>query len=311
MIFNSAFLGINWSEIATPERIADASRAAVLLLIGIPLLVIATIAASRATRRRVSPQSAMIVRKVVMYGGGTVLLLTVLYQLGFQFTALLGAAGVLGIAIGFASQTSVSQIISGLFLIGEKPFEVGDLVQVSGKTGIILSIDFLSVKMRTFDNQFVRIPNETLIRTEVVNITRFPLRRIDIKVGVAYREDVARVREVLARIARNNPYCLDEPEPLILFTDFGDSSLNFLFGVWCVKTDFLVLRNTIMDDIKRTFDEEDIEIPFPHRTIYTGSVTTPMPIQLTSAMAAQDLQQVEQSGDEKPGNTAEEKQESN
>ena len=194
----------------------------------------------------------------------------------------------LGIAVGFASQTSVSQIISGLFLISEKPFEVGDVIKVSDKVGTILSIDFLSVKLRTFDNQFVRIPNEALIRTEVVNITRFPLRRIDIKIGVAYKEDVPHVRQVLARIARDNPFCLDEPEPAIVFTDFGESSLNFLFGVWCVKADFGKLRNSIMDDIKRTFDEEKIEIPFPHRTIYTGSVTTPMPIQLIGAAAQAD-----------------------
>lgn len=100
---------------------------------------------------------------------------------------------------------------------------------------------------------------------------------------MAYKEDVAHVRQVLKRIARDNSYCLDEPEPLILFTDFGDSSLNFLFGVWCVKSDYLLLRNSIMDDIKRVFDEEDIEIPFPHRTVYTGSVTEPMPLLLTGA----------------------------
>lgn len=130
------FLAIDWGEIFTTDRIEAATKAGTILLIGIPLLIIATIAASRATRKRVSAQSAMIVRKIVLYGGGTMLLITVLYQLGFQFTALLGAAGVVGLAIGFASQTSVSQVISGLFLIGEKPFEVGDVITVRGAEAI-------------------------------------------------------------------------------------------------------------------------------------------------------------------------------
>jgi small-conductance mechanosensitive channel len=279
-------VSLNWDDIFTEERIVTMVGVATLLLIGIPALIIATVVATRATRRRLSPQRAMIVRKIVLYGGSALLLLTLLSQAGIQLTALLGAAGIVGIAIGFASQTSVSQVISGLFLIGEKPFEVGDIIRVGDQTGTVLSIDLLSVKMRTFDNQFVRIPNESLIRNVVTNITRFPLRRLDIKLGVAYKEDVPRVRDVLKRIARDNPFCLDEPEPIIIFTDFGDSSLNFLFAVWCVKADFLQLRNSIMDDIKRVFDEEEIEIPFPHRTLYTGSITDPMPIRIVSGDGA-------------------------
>ena len=198
--------------------------------------------------------------------------------MGFKLTALLGAAGIAGIAIGFASQTSVSNIISGLFLISEKPFEVGDLIKVDDTKGNVLSIDLLSVKLRTLDNQLVRIPNESLIKNQVTNITRFPIRRFDINVGVAYKEDVSRVREVLLDIAKNNPYCLDEPEPLVLFLNFGDSALEFLFAVWFVKTDFFKLRNSVMQDIKERFDAEGIEIPFPHRTLYTGSVTEPFPV---------------------------------
>jgi len=202
--------------------------------------------------------------------------------MGFKLTALLGAAGIAGIAIGFASQTSVSNIISGLFLISEKPFTVGDIVKVGDTKGTILSIDLLSVKLRTFDNQFIRIPNESLIKNQVTNITRFPIRRLDINVGVAYKENVGKVREVLLDIASKEPLCLDEPEPLVRFLNFGDSALEFLFAVWCVKDDYLKLNTKMMQQIKERFDAENIEIPFPHRSLYTGSVTEPFPIRIVN-----------------------------
>ena len=195
-------------------------------------------------------------------------------------SALLGAAGIIGIALGFASQTSVSNIISGLFLIGEKPFTVGDLVKVGDKQGTILSIDLLSIKLRTFDNQFIRIPNENLIKTEVINITRFPIRRLDLMVGVAYKEDIKNVISVLKDIADKNPLVLDEPEPFIMFQEFGDSSLNIKFGIWVTKEQYWELKKKILIEIKERFDSENIEIPFPHRTLYTGSVTDPLPIRL-------------------------------
>jgi len=276
----STIAQINWSNIITTENFATGIRILLLICIGFPLLFFCAAIVGKTTKKRLSPQANMLVRKGIFYSGSIFVVLAILYQLGFKLTALLGAAGIAGIAIGFASQTSVSNIISGLFLISEKPFAVGELIKVGDTMGTVLSIDLLSVKLRTFDNQLVRIPNETLIKNQVNNITRFPIRRLDIELGVAYKEDITKVRNVLSDIAANNPYCLDEPEPLIVFKNFGDSALEFLFAIWCVKTDFLKLRNTIMQKIKEQFDAEGIEIPFPHRTLYTGSVTNPFPVHI-------------------------------
>lgn len=107
----------------------------------------------------------------------------------------LRAAGIAGIAIGFASQTSISNIISGLFLISEKPFAVNDVIKAGDTTEIVLSIDLLSIKMRTFDNLYIRVPNEKIIKEELTNVTRFPIRRLNIDISVAYKEDLARVKE--------------------------------------------------------------------------------------------------------------------
>ena len=273
-----AVTNMNWTNLITKETIAAVIRIAALIAIGFPLLAFVSVITGRAIKKRFTAQASMLVRKGIFYTGSVLLLVSILYQMGFKLTALLGAAGIAGIAIGFASQTSVSNIISGLFLISEKPFMVGDIVKVGDTKGTILSIDLLSVKLRTFDNQFIRIPNESLIKNQVTNITRFPIRRLDINVGVAYKENVGKVREVLLDIANKEPLCLDEPEPLVRFLNFGDSALEFLFAVWCVKEDYLKLNTKMMQQIKERFDAENIEIPFPHRSLYTGSVTEPFPI---------------------------------
>ena len=229
---------------------------------------------NRVTRKYLSQQYSMLLRKAIQYTGAVIVLFIILSVLGLKITALLGAAGIVGIAVGFAAQTSMSNLISGLFLISEKPFQIGDAIRVGDKTGVILSIDLLSVKIKTFDNQYIRIPNSVLINTELTNVTRFPIRRLDIKFSVAYQTDVTRLRRVLLEVAASNPHCLDEPEPLIVFTDFGDSGLQFLFGVWFHKPDYLELRNSLMQQIKESFEAEDIQFAYPARMLYPAVLPT-------------------------------------
>ena len=276
------FAGLDWSKLITRETLLTVIRIILLIAVGFPLLLFVSSLAGRAAKKRFTAQTSMLIRKAIFYFGSILIIMTVLYQMEFKLTAILGAAGIAGIAIGFASQTSISNIISGLFLISEKPFAVGDLIQIGDTKGIVLSIDLLSVKLRTFDNQYIRIPNETLIKNQVTNVTRFPIRRLDIKLGVAYKEDLSKVREVLLDIAEQNPYCLDEPEPIVHLVNFGDSALELLFAVWCVKTDYLELSAKIMQEIKERFDAEGIEIPFPHRTLYAGAATEPFPVRVVS-----------------------------
>lgn len=225
-------------------------------------------------------QRTMILRRVTFYVVAGLFAASALMELGFDLGVLLGAAGILTVALGFASQTSASNVISGLFLLGERPFSVGDVIRVAGTTGEVLSVDLLSVKLRTFDNLFVRIPNETMIKSEVTNLRRFPIRRLDLQVGVAYKEDLRRVREILMDVADRHPLCLEEPAPIIIFQGYGDSSINHQFSVWAATDNYLELRNSIPLDIKEAFDDKGIEIPFPHRTLYTGAETEPLPVEV-------------------------------
>ena len=255
-------------------------RIGAIVGLGFPAVFWLSRRAQRYVTVRYESQRGFLAGKVILYSGFILLFVSVLNELDFDLTHVLGAAGIVGIAVGFASQTSVSNIISGLFLLAEKPFGVGDIITVSSVTGQVLSIDTLSVKIRMFDNKFVRIPNETIIKSEVTNITRFPIRRIDLQLGVAYKENIGKVRDVLLDLAEKHPLVLQDPEPLVILTGYGASSIDILFAVWIDRTDFLTVRNAMYETIKERFDAEGIEIPFPHLSLYSGLATEPFPVKV-------------------------------
>lgn len=269
----SIWLNAHWPTIV---------RCILLLGLGLPLLRLTGYFIRRGFRKRLSEQAIMLWSKGIVYFGTFLIVMIVLQQAGIRLGTLLGAAGIAGVAIGFAAQTSLSNVISGLFLVWERPYKVGDVLQVGSDHGTVHSIDLLSVQLRTFNNQLIRIPNTTLITSSFTNVTRFPIRRMDIPIGVAYKEDVPRVMEILKEVADRNPYCLDEPAPVIIFKGFGDSALEFLFGPWFAKAEYIELRNSLLIDVKNRFDEEGIEIPFPHRTLYAGAATEPFKVQVLS-----------------------------
>jgi small-conductance mechanosensitive channel len=256
-----------WFRALSPDVLTKGLKVTITVVLGLFVVRLLAALTQRYIMKKSTPQRQMIVRKIITYAGFLLVLMAVLGELGVKLTALLGAAGIVGIAVGFASQTSVSNIISGLFLISEKPFSVGDVIRIGGTTGIIQSIDLLSIKIRTFDNLFVRIPNEKILTSEVTNITRFPIRRMDITLQVAYGQDLDRVHMLLAEIARDNPWSLDEPEPVILFSEFKEGGVELLFGLWFTKADFLNLKNSIMKSVTSRFQAEGIRFSSARRIL--------------------------------------------
>ncbi len=232
------------------------------------------------TQHKLTAHSRSITSRAIFYSIFILFVVMSIDQLGFKLGVLLGAAGILTVAVGFASQTSASNLISGLFLLGEKPFQIGDLIQVGTDTGEVISIDLLSVKLRTFDNLFVRIPNEALIKTTFVNLSKFPIRRIDLIIGVAYKEDIKQVSELLLAMADDELRILEEPVPTCMLSDFAASSVDLKLSVWTKSERFREVRSDLLMQIKALFDEKGIEIPFPHVSVYSGSQTTSHPISI-------------------------------
>ncbi len=252
----------------TSLDLAVITRLTFLFIVGIPATFLVARWLQKVAYVSLSKQQAMLVRRVTIALGIFLILITSFHELGFSLTPLLGAAGILSVALGFASQTSVSNIISGLFLMGEQPFTVGDVIKISDITGEILSIDLLSIKLRTLDNKFIRIPNEAIIKSQVINITRFPIRRVDITLSVGYREDLSRIRELLFKITYDNQLALAEPEPVMVIAGLGDSGINLTLMVWGKKQDFMNLKNQLYERIKNQFQNSNIEIPFPQRHLH-------------------------------------------
>ena len=265
----------HWISSLSPDVMYKGVRVAVTVVLGLFIVRLLGVASQRYVMKKSTPQRQMIVRKAISYIGFFIVLMAVLGELGVKLTALLGAAGILAVAIGFASQTSVSNIISGLFLISEKPFSIGDVIRIGTTTGIIQSIDLLSIKIRTFDNLFVRIPNEKILTSEVTNITRFPIRRMDILFQISYGQDMNRIHDVLLTIARENPWSLDEPEPVIIFSEFKESGIEVQLGLWFAKTDFVELKNSVMKELAMRFHAEGIRFAHPARRVSMTKEETP------------------------------------
>lgn len=265
-------------EFLEVTRLFVFSRSLLLIIVGFFIARLASAAAIKFFPKALTAHSQLALKRSVFYVIWGLFVVSALRQLGFDLSLLLGAAGILTVAVGFASQTSASNLISGLFLMVERPFSIADVIRVGGTTGEVISIDLLSVKLRTFDNLFVRIPNETMIKSEVTTLTKFPIRRFDLQLGVAYRENISHVKEVLLQVADKNPLCLKEPDPLFIFQGFGDSSMDIQFSVWAQRENFLKLKNSLFEEIKVAFDEHGIEIPFPHISLYAGSETDAIPV---------------------------------
>ena len=195
-------------------------------------------------------------------------LLAVLVLFGVNIGTMVAALGLFSVAIGFAAQTSVSNLISGLFLLFDRPFEVGDFVRVGDTLGTVLYIDLLSTKMRTPDNLFVRIPNEQVLRSVTVNYTRYPIRRLSIPVGISYDADPSQVREILMGWLQKNPYVLADPPPDVWITTFGDSAVDLTVQVWVRREEFIQARNALITGIKQELERHGVEIPYPQQVVH-------------------------------------------
>ncbi len=216
-----------------------------------------------------------IIGAVVIIIGGIIYGLSIF---NINITALLAGAGVFGLVIAFAAQDTLSNFFSGIHLLLDRPFRLGDIILLeSGEYCRVENVGMRSTKLYSlFDHELIILPNNTMANQKIINIVK-PDNKIRqrVEVGVAYGSDIERVKKILYESASNHPDVLTEAEhePLVRFTDFGDSSLNFLliFTVddvmkqWKVKSD-------IITEIDRRFREENVVIPFPQRTVWFNEI---------------------------------------
>jgi small-conductance mechanosensitive channel len=249
------------------EGASQWARAVAILVIGLLGGRVLARALGRLAQKKWNAEQAALVRRLMFYTTALIVLAWSLQELGFSLGVLLGAAGVASVAIGFASQTSLSNAISGFLLFGERPFRVGDVIEVEGATGEVLAVDLMSTKLRTFSNQYVRIPNEVMIKSKVTNLTRFLIRRLDLSIPVAYGEDLDRVRTLLLQVAELNDLCLSEPAPILYYTEYADSYVRLQFSAWCETRDWIKFLQSLPHDLLQALRSSGIRPPYPHRVV--------------------------------------------
>lgn len=250
------------------DRLSEIVVALVLCFVGFILARVISNTFIRTVGMKFNAHQRLVWRRGIFYFIFMLFVVASLKEAGFKLSVFLGAAGILTVALGFASQTSATNLISGLFLIGEGSFEIGDTIQLTLIRGHIIegeviSIDLLSVKLLTLDNVYVRLPNEQLIRAPVHNLSKFPIRRIPITIAINFHEDIIKVREVLLKVANNYPLVLADPKPQVSVTAFGESSIELLFALWCKQENFLKVKDEMHELIRNGFVEHQIEIPVP------------------------------------------------
>lgn len=185
-------------------------------------------------------------------------------------TSLLAGAGVIGIALGFAFQEIASNFVSGILIAFREPFKIDDIVEVKDYMGTIKEINLRTTHIMTFDGLEVIIPNKYMFTEPIVNYTTTPKRRLDLAVGVSYDSDLEKVEQICLAILNNLEDRIKGIEPEFYYTEFADSSINFVARVWIKYPEnkaFLKRKHDLIKRIKRRFDAEDINIPFPIRTL--------------------------------------------
>ncbi len=211
-------------------------------------------------KQKVNSHVGLLAQKFIYYFGLTLLLLTILSELGFNLTALLGAAGVAGVAIGFASRTSMSNVISGIFLLFERAFSIHDFISFDGVSGTVEEIDLFSVKLRTLDNTLIRVPNELLLTKPITNFSHYKTRRLSCTITVDYQTNMKEFVETVRTVAQQQKIVLQDPLPDIRIDEFFDNHCSLRMRFWVNNSDVTQARQDVLAELKQALTNKNITI---------------------------------------------------
>ena len=192
----------------------------------------------------------------------------VLAEFGVQTTSIIAVLGAAGLAIGLALQGTLQNIAAGIMLLVLRPFRVGEYIDAGGVSGTVDAINLFTTDMTTYDGIYRSVPNAELWNRNILNYSRNPTRRLDIPVGIAYEDDVEQALDLLLSHRSQDTRVLPDPEPQVLVTGLGDSSVDLTLRCWTNRTDFWPLRFELNKKVKLWLDAAGISIPFPQRDVH-------------------------------------------
>ena len=211
------------------------------------------------------------IRRVIIFLGLIVALGTVGVNVGAAFALIGGGAFILG----FALQDTLGNLANGLMLLINRPFDVGDAVEVGGVSGSVDSVSLVNTTIRTWDNKKVLVPNKQVWGQTITNITGMPTRRVDMVFGIGYDDDVDKAMEILRQVVTEHELTLEQPAPQVELHELGDSSVNLICRPWAKTSDYWRLHWDVTKRVKKEFDAAGISIPFPQRDVHVYQETPP------------------------------------
>jgi small conductance mechanosensitive channel len=197
-----------------------------------------------------------------------IIFIAAINQLGIETTSIIAMLGAAGLAIGLALQGSLANFAAGILIVIFRPYKVGDYIEAGSAEGTVLDIQIFSTVLKTPDNKVVVVPNGTIMDSSIINYTGQETRRVDIVASCGYEDDIDKVKDILKDILNQDERILEEPEPRIAVSELADNSINFIVRPWVNSSDVLSVKYSILEQIKKRFDEEGISIPYPQRDVH-------------------------------------------
>jgi small conductance mechanosensitive channel len=243
--------------------------ALVTLLIGLWLVGRVTKALDRAMdRNSVEVTLRGFLNNAISLALKLVVAVIVITMIGVETTSIVAIFGAAGLAVGLALQGSLANFAGGVLILFFKPFKVGDVIDAQGFLGRVEQIQIFNTIMLSLDNKRIVMPNGQLSNGPITNLFHEPIRRVDLKFGVSYGDDVANLKQVLHSVIDGVDGILADPAREIWLAEHADSSINFIVRVWCKSEDYWPVHFDMMESTKLAFDREDITIPFPQRDVH-------------------------------------------
>ena len=222
-------------------------------------------------KRSIDPTLIPFIRGIVHYLLLAVVLIAALGQLGINVMSFLAILGAAGLAIGLALKDSLSNFAAGVMLIICRFFKVGDYVTVAGTSGTVETINIFNTELVTPDNQKIYVPNSSIMGNEIVNVTANDTRRLDLVVGISYRDDIEKAKSVIQSVLDAESRLLKDPEPVIAVSELGESSVNLVIRPWVKTSEYWPVRFDLIEKIKTSLDQKGITIPFPQMDVHMVS----------------------------------------
>lgn len=221
-------------------------------------------------RRKTDAETRLLVDKITRWSIIILGTFAALQQVGFNLSAFLAGLGILGFTVGFALQDVSKNFVAGLLLLLEKPFEIGDVIEVGDFTGTVSNVEIRATEIHTLDGQSVTIPNADVFTNPIKNFSRYAERRLDLTVGVAYDSDLELVRKTVLEVIASIPGALVEPAAKVVFKNFGTSTLDFVVYYWIDQKigDYWGSIDRAVTGINAAFMEKGIDMPYPTSTVY-------------------------------------------